>query len=198
MKTTLTQPPEVIVVPLANYELQVVGIPWTNWFQDGPGHMAHRSSAEFGPCTKTRFRSKYGVRKALRGSSGNISWTPSIVGSLTGGGASTNASAPQSRKGSSSLCPSSTRTRPFIGRSARQKRIRFAPETRRAAPTPPAGGTAGVRPRSGLELSRGPEPRPRARARRDAQLDFQRAMLQRIPQDCRTSGAEMARSPVRV
>src|SRR6187401_305400 len=46
LQTTLTQPPEVIVVPLANYELQVVGIPWTNWFQDGPGHMAHQYSAE--------------------------------------------------------------------------------------------------------------------------------------------------------
>jgi len=46
LKATLTQPPEVIVVPLANYELQVVGIPWTNWFQDGPGHMAHQYSAE--------------------------------------------------------------------------------------------------------------------------------------------------------
>src|SRR4029450_2367196 len=34
LKTTLTQPPEVIVVPLAN------------WFQDGPGHMAHQYSAE--------------------------------------------------------------------------------------------------------------------------------------------------------
>jgi hypothetical protein len=46
LKTTLNQPPEVIVVPLANYELQVVGIPWTNWFQDGPGHMAHQYSAD--------------------------------------------------------------------------------------------------------------------------------------------------------
>ena len=46
LKTTLTQPPEVIVVPLANYELQVVGIPWINWFQDGPGHLAHQYSAE--------------------------------------------------------------------------------------------------------------------------------------------------------
>jgi len=46
LKTTLNQPPEVIVVPLANYELQVAGIPWTNWFQDGPGHMAHQYSAD--------------------------------------------------------------------------------------------------------------------------------------------------------
>src|SRR4029079_10050533 len=45
LTTTLNQPPEAIVVPLANYELQVVGIPWTNWFQDGPGHMAHQYSA---------------------------------------------------------------------------------------------------------------------------------------------------------
>lgn len=46
LKATLNQPPEVVVVPLANYELQVVGIPWTNWFQDGPGHMAHQYSAD--------------------------------------------------------------------------------------------------------------------------------------------------------
>ena len=46
LKTTLNQPPEVIVVPLANYELQVVDIPWTNWFQDGPGYMAHQYSAD--------------------------------------------------------------------------------------------------------------------------------------------------------
>ena len=46
LKTTLNQPPEVIVVPLANYELQVVAIPWTNWFKDGPGHMAHQYTAD--------------------------------------------------------------------------------------------------------------------------------------------------------
>ena len=46
LKTTLNEPPEVIVVPLANYELQVVDIPWTNWFQDGPGYMAHQYSAD--------------------------------------------------------------------------------------------------------------------------------------------------------
>ena len=46
LKTTLNQPPEVIVVPLANYELQVVAIPWTNWFKDGPGHMAHQYTSD--------------------------------------------------------------------------------------------------------------------------------------------------------
>jgi len=46
LKTSLNEPPEVIVVPLTTYELQVEGIPWTNWFQDGPEHMAHHYSAE--------------------------------------------------------------------------------------------------------------------------------------------------------
>ena len=62
---------------LANYELQVVGIPWTNWFR-GPGHMAHQHSADLdSPCTSARFRSRFGERKGPRGSSGNTSWTPS-------------------------------------------------------------------------------------------------------------------------
>ena len=38
--------PEVIVVPVPNYELQLAGKPWTNWFPDGPEHMAHQYNAE--------------------------------------------------------------------------------------------------------------------------------------------------------
>ena len=47
LKATLTQPPEVIVVPLTNYELQVVGeLGWKDWFLDGPDHMAHPYNAD--------------------------------------------------------------------------------------------------------------------------------------------------------
>jgi hypothetical protein len=46
LKATLSDSPEVIVVPVPNYELQLTGKPWTNWFPDGPGHMAHQYNAE--------------------------------------------------------------------------------------------------------------------------------------------------------
>ena len=46
LKATLSDSPEVIVVPVPNYELQLTGKPWTNWFPDGPEHMAHQYNAE--------------------------------------------------------------------------------------------------------------------------------------------------------
>jgi hypothetical protein len=46
LKATLSDSPEVIVVPVPNYELQLAGKPWTNWFPDGPEHMAHQYNAE--------------------------------------------------------------------------------------------------------------------------------------------------------
>ena len=47
LKATMNQPPEVIVVPLTNYELQGVGeLGWEDWFLDGPDHMARPYSAD--------------------------------------------------------------------------------------------------------------------------------------------------------
>jgi hypothetical protein len=46
LKATLSDSPEVIVVPVPNYEVQLAGKPWTNWFPDGPEHMAHQYNAE--------------------------------------------------------------------------------------------------------------------------------------------------------
>jgi hypothetical protein len=46
LKATLADSPEVIVVPVPNYEVQLAGKPWTNWFPDGPEHMAHQYNAE--------------------------------------------------------------------------------------------------------------------------------------------------------
>src|SRR5262249_11501942 len=46
LKASLAEPPEVIIVPVPNYELQVVGAPWTNWFPEGPDDRAHQYDAE--------------------------------------------------------------------------------------------------------------------------------------------------------
>jgi len=47
LKAAMKEPPEVIVVPLTNYELQGVGeLGWEDWFQDGPDHMARPYSAD--------------------------------------------------------------------------------------------------------------------------------------------------------
>ena len=47
LKATLSQPPEVIVVPLTNYEIQdVANAGWRDWFQEGPDHMARQYGAD--------------------------------------------------------------------------------------------------------------------------------------------------------
>jgi len=47
LKTTLSKPPEVIVVPLANYELQDLATAgWRDWFAEGPEHMARQYTAD--------------------------------------------------------------------------------------------------------------------------------------------------------
>ena len=47
LKAALSQPPEVVVVPLANYELQDLATAgWRDWFQEGPEHMARQYSAD--------------------------------------------------------------------------------------------------------------------------------------------------------
>jgi hypothetical protein len=47
LKATLKEPPEVIVVPLTNYELQdLPNSGWREWFPDGPDHMARQYTAD--------------------------------------------------------------------------------------------------------------------------------------------------------
>jgi hypothetical protein len=47
LKAALSRPPEVVVVPLANYELQDLATAvWRNWIQEGPEHMARQYSAD--------------------------------------------------------------------------------------------------------------------------------------------------------
>ena len=47
LKAALSQPPEVVVVPLANYELQDLATAgWRDWFQEGPEHMARQYTAD--------------------------------------------------------------------------------------------------------------------------------------------------------
>ncbi|HEY3382592.1 MAG TPA: type IV secretion system DNA-binding domain-containing protein [Vicinamibacterales bacterium] len=46
LKTTLTQPPEAILVPVEDYRRQCAHAPWTLWFAEGPDHMAHPYQAD--------------------------------------------------------------------------------------------------------------------------------------------------------
>ena len=117
--------------------------------------------------------------------------TPSIVGSRTAGGGSTNASAPQSRRASSCSCPSSTTTRRCIGRSARREAHTLAPpKPGERRPLPPLEELLESGHVLALNFPGGPEPRPRARARRDAQAGLPARRAPADSQDCRTSGAD--------
>jgi hypothetical protein len=46
LKASLSEPPEVVVVSVADYEIRVAHQPWPNWFPDGPDHMAHQYRAD--------------------------------------------------------------------------------------------------------------------------------------------------------
>jgi hypothetical protein len=46
LKGSLSEPPEVVVVSVADYEIRVAHQPWPNWFSDGPDHMAHQYRAD--------------------------------------------------------------------------------------------------------------------------------------------------------
>jgi hypothetical protein len=46
LKASLSEPPEVIAISIADYELRVADETWKNWFPDGPDHMAHQYRAD--------------------------------------------------------------------------------------------------------------------------------------------------------
>lgn len=46
LKTTFATPPEVIVMSQMDYTVLMASQPWTNWFPDGPDHVAHQYTAE--------------------------------------------------------------------------------------------------------------------------------------------------------
>jgi hypothetical protein len=46
LKATLTEPPDVLLVPVEDYRRQCAHAPWTLWFAEGPDHMAHPYQAE--------------------------------------------------------------------------------------------------------------------------------------------------------
>jgi len=41
LKATLSEPPEVVLVPLVEYQLHLARAPWTHWFTEGADQMAH-------------------------------------------------------------------------------------------------------------------------------------------------------------
>lgn len=46
LKAAYAEPPEVIVVSVADYEIRVADKAWPNWFPEGPEHMAHQYRAD--------------------------------------------------------------------------------------------------------------------------------------------------------
>jgi len=46
LKASTTEPPDCVVVPLAAYQERCAHAPWTLWFAEGPDHMAHPYQAE--------------------------------------------------------------------------------------------------------------------------------------------------------
>jgi hypothetical protein len=46
LKATLTEPPDVLLVSVEAYRQQCAHAPWTLWFAEGPDHMAHPYQAE--------------------------------------------------------------------------------------------------------------------------------------------------------
>jgi hypothetical protein len=46
LKLTLEAPPQAILVPTPEYKLHCADLPWMHWFEDGPEHMAHPYDAD--------------------------------------------------------------------------------------------------------------------------------------------------------
>jgi type IV secretory system conjugative DNA transfer VirD4/TraG family protein len=46
LKSALADPPEVLLVPVPEYKRQCVSLPWTHWFPEGPEHVAHPYDAD--------------------------------------------------------------------------------------------------------------------------------------------------------
>ena len=66
LKVALAQPPEVIVVPMVEFHLLGLQRSWTHWFQDDDAHMAHPYDSELDTFLNGRGVS-YTVRKAHGG-----------------------------------------------------------------------------------------------------------------------------------
>jgi hypothetical protein len=182
LKAALSQPPEVVVVPLANYELQDLATAgWRDWFQEVQntwrGSTAPTSNHIY---RNTRFPTRYAERRGPRGSIGSIRSKRWTDGSRTAGNDSTIACGPQSQKASSSSSRCLTRIRPFTGRSVLHEASTPVPEARAEAHFLRSKNCSN-RACTGAELPGGLNPGLARAVGVMLKLDFQRAVIQRIP-----------------
>ena len=132
--------------------------------------------------TSTRFRSRCDERKGQRGSNANTSSTPSTGGLRTAGVVSITGSAPPSPKESSCFSRCSTRTWQFIGRSAhREARTPSPPKPGEPRPLEPLEELLESGHVLALNFPVGLNPGLARALGVMLKLDFQRAVLQRIP-----------------
>ena len=180
------EPPEVIVVP--RDELPSTAGPasrWTHWFAEDPDHMAHPYSADLETYPG---RAQGAVTRSARAQGTGVGWTqaPARSGgalvSRTAGGGSTIACDRRSPKASSCSCRCSTTTRRSTGRSVRRE----APTPRTAEPgeprpLPPLEELLEAGQVLALNFPVGLNPGLARALGVMLKLDFQRAVLQRIP-----------------
>jgi hypothetical protein len=66
LKATLSEAPEVLLVPRAEYQLHCTNAPWKHWFAEGPGQMAHPYEADL-----ESYLSEHGVPFEVRRAQGS-------------------------------------------------------------------------------------------------------------------------------
>ena len=200
LEALLKEPPEVIAVSQEEHRLHCAGRAWIHWCVEDDGRRAHPYDAELETFLAAQgCRSSCAAPRAGRGRTVGISSKPFAAGTTPAGAASIPAFAPRSPKASSSSCRCSTTTRPCTGRSVP-----------RAVPTPARRGPGSSGPcrpsrillESGHVLALNfPVAMNPGLARALGvmlKLDFQRAVLQRIPRDRAGAAPHVARHPLRL
>ena len=184
LKAALAEPPEVLLVPMEEYRRLDAQRSWTHWFEEDarPHGAPVRRRAGDVPRRPGRAVQRAAARRAPDGPRGSTSSRPWSAGTSTAGVGSTRGCARPSPRASSCSSRCSTTTRPCTARSVRRGAPTWA-RSQPASPRPlepidtlldagrvlalnfPVAMNPGLARIIGVMLK----------------LDFQRAVLQRIP-----------------
>ena len=186
LKADLAEPPDVLVIRHGDFREHCIQKPWAHWFAEDAGphgapvrSRAWRRSSTRAKCVVRSPRS----RRAPGGRHGSTSSRPSSAGICTAGVGSTDGSARPSSKASSCSCRCSTTTRRCIARSVRRE-VPTSETRQPGEPQPLAPIDALLESGKVLALNFPVAMNPGLARILGVmlKLDFQRAVLQRIPQ----------------